>query len=262
MSVLEFLVQKRTKTLSYIQRLYEGKVHWMNLVHITVEDLKEFYDSQVDVQKRAEQWFVLGISMGPILQWAQSLQYLRAISQLMEEYDYHYSHAAVKGMKIIKSKALTYMAERQEKKKKEMDSLNTVDTDIPVEEPESNILKPVTIDTGQAFEQLQTPFYPRALDYYQIVFTLCDILTLIYRKFLDPAFCVPQAMDVIIKIDNRIRQTFFGTISKDMAILTLSLAKKQVKSIDTLFAAVGKQGENEQDEDKDDVDEEDEDELN
>jgi len=140
-----------------------------------------------------------------------------------------------------------------------MDSLNIVDTDIPVEEPESNILKPVTIDTGQAFEQLQTPFYPRALDYYQIVFTLCDILTLIYRKFLDPVFCVPQAIDVIIKIDNRLRQTFFGTISKDMGILTLNLAKKQVKSMDPLFAAVGKQGENEQDEEDD---EEDEDELN
>jgi len=44
-----------------------------------------------------------------------------------------------------------------------------------------------------------------------------------------------------------------------MGILTLNLAKKQVKRMEPLFAAVGKEGENEQDEEDD---EEDEDELN
>ena len=95
--MIEYIVNKRVKNLDYLKRVHEGHVLWLNIVKIQTSDIERFYQPQT-LQKRVQQWFHLGMSIAPLLNSEHGWCFLRACSQLMEEYEYHFANAAVQGM--------------------------------------------------------------------------------------------------------------------------------------------------------------------
>ena len=100
--LMEYIVQKRTDNLDYLRRFHEGKAMWLNTVNISTLEIERAYQPQT-LQKRLQQWFCLGLSLAPLIQYDNGYQFVRACSQLMEEYEYHFSNVAVQGMKILKA---------------------------------------------------------------------------------------------------------------------------------------------------------------
>lgn len=100
--LMEFIVQKRVENLEYIRKFHEGQVFWMNTVKVSPSEIEKAYQSQT-LQKRLEQWFTLGMSMAPLIQIDNGYEFVRACSQLLEEFEYHFSNMAVQGMKILKA---------------------------------------------------------------------------------------------------------------------------------------------------------------
>jgi len=43
------------------------------------------------------------------------------------------------------------------------------------------------------------------LDYCEVVYSLCEVLILVYSKFLDPSCALPMYVDAILKVDAKIK---------------------------------------------------------
>eukprot|EP01083_Nonionella_stella_P175295 610071_1 len=90
------LVRKREKTLQYIKKGHRGNHHWLNTAKLTTEMIHKRKD-----KKTIEQWFVLGMSLGSLLDFSHGSQIVRSFLQLMEEFDYFMSNNSAKNMRLI-----------------------------------------------------------------------------------------------------------------------------------------------------------------
>jgi len=120
----------------------------MNVVFLTKEDISNYYTDPKVLQKRAEEWFCLGISLANIFNIPgipNGAPILTAISQLWDEYESHYGYiTAIQKMMKVTQKA-------------------------------------------EEIEYLTTPNIPSTLDYFQIVYAFFDLLVHIYQKFMAPS---------------------------------------------------------------------------
>jgi hypothetical protein len=68
------------------------------------------------------------------------------------------------------------------------------------------------------------------------VYTLCDLLEHIYKRFLSLDI-TPQIAKGIAKIDARFMHHILGRISKDLNAISLQLVKQQLAGLDPLFSS-------------------------
>jgi hypothetical protein len=199
---VEELVAKRLHNFDYIKRAHQGSVHWMNTVLLSKEDIINFYGKEKKevLQKRAEQWFYVGISLAPILTLSSGTPYVVALSTFWDEFEQW-------GGKPVAPKD------------------NLVD------------MKQARTGTGSGGNEfLNTPNIPSSLDYFEIVYTLCDLLEHIYKRFLSLDI-TPQIAKGIAKIDARFMHHILGRISKDLNAISLQLVKQQLAGLDPLFSS-------------------------
>lgn len=222
--IIKKLVEKRIQHLNYIQKIHKGEVYWMNTCKISIDDMKEFFHEST-LEKRVEQWFFLGISLAPLLQVSNGWWFLRALVQLLEEYEYHFSNLAVQGMKYLK--AMTSTSVQQ---------LSVVT---------GRSVKPSIQRVGRTvvYEFLRTPNVPCELDYCQVIFSLCDMLTIVYRKILAEKQILLDSLtinhldirEIVQKIDSKFKHEFFGLISRDLNTLAMMKVKQQLNDLETIF---------------------------
>eukprot|EP00743_Colponemidia_sp_Colp-15_P004484 GILK01004835.1.p1 GENE.GILK01004835.1~~GILK01004835.1.p1 ORF type:complete len:272 (-),score=32.19 GILK01004835.1:127-942(-) len=219
-SQIEYVVLKRQKNFDYIRRVHEGRVHWLNVVLITQEDITKIHDPNV-LAKRAEQWFYLGVSLAKILDLPNGAYTVRAFSQLLEEYEYHFANTALHGFKFMMTKAQA------------PPTFHDASSTDPV--------KPIIYRSGKTavYEYLTTPNVPFRLDYFQVVFSLCDMLSLVYTKFMDATCAVPSISEAIIKIDAKVKHNLVSILSREITSLALSILKQQFGQMHSMFAASG-----------------------
>jgi hypothetical protein len=94
MDELEHMVLKRQSTLDYLKRCHMGSTHWLNIIKLSRADIVQHHDPRT-LELRSEQWFLLGLSCGRILELPAGHLAVRACAQLFEEYDYFISHGMV-----------------------------------------------------------------------------------------------------------------------------------------------------------------------
>jgi hypothetical protein len=85
---------KRIATLDYLRRAHEGRVYFFNVMLTPRNDLqKTVYPDLKKLQKKANHFFILGNSLPSILDVAtttqSAMEYLRAFSTLLQEYETH-----------------------------------------------------------------------------------------------------------------------------------------------------------------------------
>eukprot|EP00698_Gefionella_okellyi_P021093 TRINITY_DN6729_c0_g1_i2.p1 TRINITY_DN6729_c0_g1~~TRINITY_DN6729_c0_g1_i2.p1 ORF type:complete len:217 (+),score=21.99 TRINITY_DN6729_c0_g1_i2:91-741(+) len=180
--VIETLVTSRAKTIDYIRRVHGGGVRYLDIVEISSAEIATAYatDKRQPIVKRVEQWFNLGMSLAPLLRLNSSEVYVRAVAQLVEEYDYFYANAASKGLRLLKGVG------GPSKEQAEAEGL----------------IRPTV---GGAYEQLQITRLPFALGYTPTVLSLLEILGHVYKKFIDPVCSKPHLFDGIQRIDKKLQ---------------------------------------------------------
>jgi hypothetical protein len=92
--IVEHMVTKRIEIINYIKNTITGENFWMNISKIKFETQDI---TTTENQKRIEQWLSLGLSISPLLV-CDGRNFIHSFSQLMEEFEYHYSNFAVQGM--------------------------------------------------------------------------------------------------------------------------------------------------------------------
>ncbi|GAM17272.1 hypothetical protein SAMD00019534_004470 [Acytostelium subglobosum LB1] len=209
------IVERRTTSIDYIRRIHEAAyypnqsaLHWMNVATIQRLD----FERSVEIQKRLLPWFSLGLSLAPLLSTEKGPALVRALVQLMEEYDYHYEMgSAMQGVKVLLSKkqpVYTTVSENEHIKSKITKIGNTVVYEF---------LKIFNISMA------------KDLDYFHVVFSLLEILELIYKKFDKETCSSKYVYEAIVKVDKRFKQQIFGFLSKEIDKIATQSIREQLE---------------------------------
>lgn len=207
------MIRKRVATFAYLRRAHEGRVHYFNTAILTKEDLASISEGP-KVKKRTHHWFVLGVSLGGLLEIDNPIDYIRGLVLLVQEYEYY----TAKGF-ISKQK----MKQIFRKKTKSPESgSNTFVVPLAVH------------DTGE-YTYLDIRNIPFDLDYFQTFYTLCDVVCEVYYKILDEAssLAVPGFFEALLRIDNRLKK-IISVVTSELDGIIQSTVKEELKCIDPL----------------------------
>ncbi|CEP13146.1 hypothetical protein [Parasitella parasitica] len=196
------LVSKRVATIKYIRKAHEGNTHWFNTILLTKDNLANMYPNSSMV-KRTNNFYALGLSLGAILDITNPVDYIKALSQIMNEYERHTSDDSKQKMKNIF-------------RKKSKDE-NAVDN---------------TSDYGY----LIIPHIPFEIDYLETFFTLIDIMAEAYHKLLvgtEGPICTQSYFELVLKCDGKVKK-IVTMITKELDLLARNAIKEELKLIDPL----------------------------
>ncbi|CAO0796183.1 unnamed protein product [Mucor circinelloides] len=197
------LVSKRVATIKYIRKAHEGNTHWFNTILLTRDNLTSMYPNS-KMTKRTNHFYALGLSLGAILDITNPVDYIKALSQIMTEFERHTSDDSKQKMKNIFRKA---------KSKDE----NTLD------------------NTGD-YGYLIIPHIPFEMDYFETFFTLIDIMAEAYYKLLvgtEGPICTQAYFELVLKCDGKFKK-IVTMITKELDLLARNAIKDELKLIDPL----------------------------
>ncbi|KAI9254474.1 hypothetical protein BDA99DRAFT_518500 [Phascolomyces articulosus] len=198
---LSELVSKRVATIKYLRRAHEGNTHWFNTILLTKNDLSSIYPN-MKMQRRSCNFYMLGVSLGTILDIMNTSDYVKALGQLLNEYEYHINDHSKQKMKNIFRKA------------RGKDDVAYTD--------------------GGEYGHLMLPHVPFDLDYFETFYTLTDILVEAYQKLLIGSEGCNQAyFELVLKCDSKLKK-IFTLVTKELDSVARNAIKEELKLIDPL----------------------------
>ncbi|KAL1930497.1 hypothetical protein VTP01DRAFT_10659 [Rhizomucor pusillus] len=198
---LNELVSKRVATLKYLRKAHEGNTHWFNTILLSKNDLANLYPNS-RMQRRTCNFYTLGISLGALLDITNAPDYVKALTQLLSEFEYYTNDSSRQKMKNIFRKARG--------------------------KDESN-----GADAGD-YTHLIVPHIPFELDYVETFFTLADVMVEVYQKLLvAPEACSTSYFELVLKCDGKLKK-IFSSITKELDGLARNAIKEELKLIDPL----------------------------
>eukprot|EP01137_Pigoraptor_chileana_P021464 Opistho-2@85233 len=206
---IDELTRKRIETINYFQKVHEGKILWMNVVQIVYHDYGMLYSNEKH-RERAKNFFFLGLSMGVLLSLPDGQQFVRAVAQLIEEYRYHISNPAFKGIVSLTK------------------SNKGVAQNMPSEEDAPVTSEIVFAGNTPQYKYLITTEMNIQVDYYEVMMCLCTTLKQAYEKFKHPNCVSLVLMDAVVKIDTRLMNLVFEFVVHDLSKISKLICKHMV----------------------------------
>ncbi|KAI9280434.1 hypothetical protein BY458DRAFT_500676 [Sporodiniella umbellata] len=196
---LSELVSKRVATIKYIRKAHEGNTHWFNTILLTTENLQTIY-SNSKVVKRTYNFYALGLSLGAILDITNPLDYIKALNQIMNEFERH----------------------TEESKQKMKNIFRKTKTD--------------SSDNASDYGYLILPHIPFEMDYFETFFTMVDIIAEAYYKLLvgtEGPICTQAFFELVIKCDAKFKK-IVSMITKELDQLARDAIKEELRMIDPI----------------------------
>ena len=145
------------------------------------------YVRDVVPELRTTRFFYLALSLGKLLDMPAGAVTVEALWQLIQEYEYHFANSAMQMVRYTTARNSECMYPQ----------LN------PREEGEEEAAKANLFRFGNevVYLHLQTPHVAFELDYREVLFSLCDVLGLLYNKFVDEEIWQNSAVfDMLVKV--------------------------------------------------------------
>eukprot|EP01104_Vermistella_antarctica_P005552 TRINITY_DN16060_c0_g1_i1.p1 TRINITY_DN16060_c0_g1~~TRINITY_DN16060_c0_g1_i1.p1 ORF type:complete len:231 (+),score=48.00 TRINITY_DN16060_c0_g1_i1:68-760(+) len=205
--LLRKLVAKRTETLGYLQRLYDGQVHFMNVINVKKQQITAYYRDRLKSSALAERnrlWFALGLCLPPMLEVDHSVL-IDCLTRLLLEF---------------REESCRQLPRRPDERAEAIRS-------------KSKMLRtPNGIDSPMfVIARLPCP-----LDFVTVAGTLCELLSLIYQRFLKfPAPVSRDAYQSILEVDAFIRDNILKTIVTDTNTLATDLLNLRLISVNSIY---------------------------
>ncbi|KAI8065911.1 hypothetical protein BC940DRAFT_275514 [Gongronella butleri] len=199
--ILVELVTKRVSTIQYLSRTHQGNTHWFNTILLAKDDLRDMYPN-AKMMKRSCHFYTLGLSLGHVLDIHTPIDFVKALAQLLSEFDAHTNDTSRQKMKNIFRKT------------KNKDDAG--------------------YDVGD-YVYLTVPHIPHELDYFEVLFTLCDVLIETYHKFISQPDqqCTQPYFELVLKCDGKFKK-LFAMMTKELDMLARNAIKDELKLIDPL----------------------------
>lgn len=198
-TTVEHIVSKRRSNFDYIKRAHQGKVHWLNVLRLTKSMITRNLP-QEKLQKRTRRWFMLGLSVGRLVN-LEAAHVVVALAQLLEEYE-HFTHHSGGSYRKAMGGVDTHLKSWRE-----------AGEGAPIK---AMIQRGKDRKVMYMYLQTQKTCTANALDFCEIVYSLCDVMSSLYNKFLDPS-CSPHAYyEAILKIDRKVQHQVIGKMVSDL----------------------------------------------
>ena len=84
---IDYVVTRRQQNWDYLKRAHQGEVHWLNVLHLSKSVINKSIPTEKLV-KRIRRWFLLGLSLGRLLELSEGATLVCALTQLIEEYEH------------------------------------------------------------------------------------------------------------------------------------------------------------------------------
>ncbi|PHZ10504.1 uncharacterized protein RHIMIDRAFT_239327 [Rhizopus microsporus ATCC 52813] len=208
---LSELVSKRVATIKYIRKAHEGNTHWFNTILLTKENLQSMYPNS-KMAKRTYNFYALGLSLGAILDITNPLDYIKALNQIMLEFERH-----------------TNDDSKQKMVSAQFDTLS------------KNIFRKKTdhSDNASDYGYLILPHIPFEMDYFETFFTLVDIVAEAYYKLLvgtEGPICTQAFFELVLKCDGKFKK-IVSMVTKELDIIAREAIKDELRMIDPFSQA-------------------------
>ncbi|RCH88998.1 hypothetical protein CU097_010215 [Rhizopus azygosporus] len=199
---LSELVSKRVATIKYIRKAHEGNTHWFNTILLTKENLQSMYPNS-KMAKRTYNFYALGLSLGTILDITNPLDYIKALNQIMLEFERHTNDDSKQKMKNIFRKKTDHS------------------------------------DNASDYGYLILPHIPFEMDYFETFFTLVDIVAEAYYKLLvgtEGPICTQAFFELVLKCDGKFKK-IVSMVTKELDIIAREAIKDELRMIDPFSQA-------------------------
>ncbi|CEI99106.1 hypothetical protein G6F70_008545 [Rhizopus microsporus] len=199
---LSELVSKRVATIKYIRKAHEGNTHWFNTILLTKENLQSMYPNS-KMAKRTYNFYALGLSLGAILDITNPLDYIKALNQIMLEFERHTNDDSKQKMKNIFRKKADHS------------------------------------DNASDYGYLILPHIPFEMDYFETFFTLVDIVAEAYYKLLvgtEGPICTQAFFELVLKCDGKFKK-IVSMVTKELDIIAREAIKDELRMIDPFSQA-------------------------
>ncbi|GLD96620.1 hypothetical protein PINS_up005303 [Pythium insidiosum] len=222
MQTLEELVQHRRSDWSYLKAMHEGTNYWLNVTLLREQQVLAHLGERNSI-RRSVQFFYLGLGLGRLMSEVRHAQFLALEGcQLLEELEFYFSSGTVQSMKLMVATNTTLHPPLH---KMEDEALYSV------EEP----FRPTIYKCNQrpVFRRLLTPSIPFPLDYREVMLSLCDILALVYSKFVEDNSCSENVylFQAIIRFDEKIKKLVIDPAKKEFAVLASQVLGDELSSV-------------------------------
>ena len=181
-------------------------------------------------------WFYLGVSIGPLLQLQSGAPFVKAVLQLLEEFQYHFARSAVQNMKVLKARGR-----------------RTHSTIAGSSGGDASDLKPTLQRQGGEvlYAYLLTPHLAHPLSASQVLLCLCELLPHAYRKFVEVCAGGGSAAlaEAVCKIDGVIEELVLSVAAKHYNGNAAGALQQALGRTDPLFARLMDGGTNGGDDD-------------
>lgn len=171
---LEALIIKRKANFAYLKKVHDGDAYWLNSAFLS-RDFMRRYSQDVPTQ-RTVGYFYLGLGIANVLKKLRGVPIAKAFSQLIEEFEYFNSSAAMQSMKymIAKSSSTPYCPH----------GVFTPGSETESGEPGKTFSHLYKFNSDVLYEFLSTPAIPFDLNYLEVVGSLAEMLSDLYQNLL------------------------------------------------------------------------------
>ncbi|SNX84334.1 uncharacterized protein MEPE_03043 [Melanopsichium pennsylvanicum] len=184
---------KRIRSLTYLKRSLQSQQMWFSTISLSPAELSHAFDND-RMAKRTLRYSLLGLSLSSILELSNPSDMARAIVSLINELDgYTDEHVAALTTGTGSANFGTQRPRMRNLFKSGKQTLKRSTAAQAISEfgaMDSNMIGPSSALTaqggghGEPNSYLMAPNIPFGLDFFQIFFTLCDMLTEVYYKML------------------------------------------------------------------------------
>lgn len=222
---LEAVTYKRRNNLSYLKKVHGGGVFWFNVVYLSKADISRYIQQSVP-RLRADAFYFLGVSIYNVLDLNLSkFDAVRAFSQLIEEWEYHYAGAALQGMKFVMAKHSPSMYPQLHAP---ADSSAVMLNDIQ----RPSVYR---YNSSVVYEYLHVPHIPFQLNYCEVFASLCDALTLLYEYFrAEECYTSQPLYDTVLRLDGRVKHHVINLVAKEITEMSSNKIKFETNLIDII----------------------------
>eukprot|EP00466_Bigelowiella_natans_P008104 jgi/Bigna1/134703/aug1.26_g9411 len=220
------ITPQRKNSLDYLRRVHEGKVHWMNIVKITPDQICS-YDIK-NLEARSKQWFLLGLSIGRLLVQPNEIL-LQSLMQLMEEYDYFTYYEKPETFPTFK-----WYPRTDASSEGDLPTLGKKQPSVP----RAQLHK---VGRKVIFQQLLAYSVDIPLNYCEVIRTLCEVLSLIYSKLLARSAVSRSGHKAITKFDTWMKTKLFAKIVEHISMVSKKVLEGEFELISRNLLAPYKQ---------------------
>ncbi|KAG0254077.1 hypothetical protein DFQ27_007067 [Actinomortierella ambigua] len=193
------LATKRSTTWRYLQRVHQGGMAMYNTAILTEAELRTAFTEE-KMHRRTLQYFLLGTSLATILEIPNTLDCVKALNTMLQEYEYFTASESRSKMSFFKASS-----------RKATDGKSFE-------------------ETGE-YSHLEVRNIPFNMDYVITFATLCEMIALVYEKLGTESQWNVTNADMVQKADVRLKKILTLAL-KEVEALTREVVVQELNAID------------------------------